>query len=202
MVLGDASPGERVALREFAASIAGRIDRFATVTAVVAEIAGPEALADVGTAVSAGGLVELVPEQVGGVEPVRSTNFILPGYLTMFIFFAAALSAEAIVRERRNHTLERLMSNGTRREAILAGKFLTALYRGLMQLAVLWIVGIFAFDIDFGVSPAAVILVSVLMVIASSAFGIMLASMVRTQNAASSAGVLVSLTLAPLGGCW
>ena len=91
---------------------------------------------------------------------------------------------------------------GTRREAILAGKFLTSLYRGLMQLAVLWVAGIFAFDIDLGVSPAAVVLVSILMALASSAFGIMLASMVRTQNAASSAGVLVSLTLAPLGGCW
>ena len=202
VVLGDASPSERVAIREFAASIAERIDRFMAVRTVVAETAGPEALARIGPGVAGGGLMKLVPEQVGGVEPVNATNFILPGYLTMFIFFAAALSAEAIVRERQNHTLERLMSNGTRREAILAGKFLTSLYRGLMQLAVLWVAGIFAFDIDLGVSPAAVVLVSILMALASSAFGIMLASMVRTQNAASSAGVLVSLTLAPLGGCW
>ena len=40
------------------------------------------------------------------------------------------------------------------------------------------------------------------MVLASSAFGVMLASFVRTENAASGLGVLGSLALAPLGGCW
>ena len=59
-----------------------------------------------------------------------------------------------------------------------------------------------AFGIDLGVSPAAVILVSALMVLTSAAFGVMLASLVRTQASASSAAVLSSLTLAPVGGCW
>ena len=53
-----------------------------------------------------------------------------------------------------------------------------------------------------GVAPAAVILISVLMVVASSGFGVLLASIVRTQRSAGSAGVLVSLILAPVGGCW
>ena len=84
----------------------------------------------------------------------------------------------------------------------MLGKFLSALYRGVLQLLVLWVAGIFVFNIDLGVSPAAVVLISLLMVLASSAFGVMLASVVRTENAASGLGVLVSLALAPLGGCW
>ena len=146
--------------------------------------------------------VELVPEQIGSIEPRSASNVTLPGYLTMFVFFAAAMSAEAIVRERRNHTLERLMSNGARRESVVIGKFLSALYRGVLQVLVLWVAGIFVFNIDLGVSPAAVVLISLLMVLASSAFGVMLASLVQTENAASGLGVLVSLALAPLGGCW
>ena len=204
VVLGSASPGEQAALRGFAGTIAGRLGQVGTVMAVVIELGGPAALAGMDPTALAGGtsLVGITPEQVGGIEQSPATNFTLPGYLTMFVFFAAAMSAEAIARERQNHTLERLMSNGTRRESVVVGKFLTAGYRGLMQLAVLWIAGIFAFNIDFGVSPAAVILVSLLMVLASSGFGVMLASIVKTQNAAASAGVLASLTLAPLGGCW
>ena len=204
VVLGDASAERQAALRALAGSIASGIGRVLKVMSVVTEVAGPEALAAVDPSglVGGPGLVELVPEQVGSIEPKSASSFTLPGYLTMFVFFAAAMGAEAIVRERRNHTLERLMSNGARRESVVLGKFLSALYRGFLQVLVLWVAGIFVFNIDLGVSPAAVVLISLLMVLASSAFGVMLASVVRTENAASGLGVLGSLALAPLGGCW
>ena len=147
-------------------------------------------------------LVTFPEEQVGDRERPNTSNFTLSGYLTMFIFFAAALSAEAIARERRNQTLERLLTNGVRRESIIFGKFLTGTYRGVMQVAVLWGVGIVAFGIDLGASPLAVILISLAIVFTSSSFGVMLAALVRTAEGASSAGVLVSLVLAPLGGSW
>ena len=151
---------------------------------------------------SAKQLVTFPEEQVGDKERPNASNFTLSGYLTMFIFFAAALSAEAIARERRNQTLERLLTNGVRRESIILGKFLTGTYRGVMQVVVLWGVGIVAFGIDLGASPLAVVLISLAIVFTSSAFGVMLAALVRTAEGASSAGVLVSLVLAPLGGSW
>ena len=151
---------------------------------------------------SAKQLVTFPEEQVGDRERPNASNFTLSGYLTMFIFFAAALSAEAIARERRNQTLERLLTNGVRRESIILGKFLTGAYRGVMQVVVLWGVGIVAFGIDLGASPLAVVLISLAIVFTSSAFGVMLAALVRTAEGASSAGVLVSLVLAPLGGSW
>jgi ABC-2 type transport system permease protein len=141
-------------------------------------------------------------EQVGDVEPFNASSFTLPGYLVMFVFFAAAMGAQEIARERESHTLERLMSNGVRRESIILGKFLTGLYRGMMQLAVLWIVGIFAFGLDLGVSPVTVVGISVLMVVVSAAFAVTLAALVKTRRSADSAAVLVSLVLAPLGGSW
>ena len=147
-------------------------------------------------------LVTFPEEQVGDRERPNASNFTLSGYLTMFIFFAAALSAEAIARERRNQTLERLLTNGVRRESIIFGKFLTGTYRGVMQVVVLWGVGIVAFGIDLGASPLAVVLISLAIVFTSSAFGVMLAALVRTAEGASSVGVLVSLVLAPLGGSW
>ena len=147
-------------------------------------------------------LVTFPEEQVGDRERPNASNFTLSGYLTMFIFFAAALSAEAIARERRNQTLERLLTNGVRRESIILGKFLTGMYRGVMQVVVLWGVGIVAFGIDLGASPLAVVLISLAIVFTSSAFGVMLAALVCTAEGASSAGVLVSLVLAPLGGSW
>ncbi|MCJ7522648.1 MAG: ABC transporter permease, partial [Dehalococcoidia bacterium] len=141
-------------------------------------------------------------ERVGDVEAFNAADFVVPGYLVMFVFFTAALSAEMIVRERQNHTLERLLASSVRREAILGGVFAGTAVKGIIQIAIFWAVGILAFNIDLGISPAAVVILSILMVLMSSAFTIMLAALVTTQRSAGSLAVLVSLVLAPLGGCW
>ena len=133
---------------------------------------------------------------------MNPSNYVIPGYLVMFVFFAAALGAEAIVRERQNQTLERLLASSVRREAILGGLFAGTALKGLIQIILFWTVGIFAFKMKLGASPGGVILMSILMVLTSSAFSIMLATLAKTRPAAIAVGVLTSLILAPLGGCW
>ena len=44
--------------------------------------------------------IQFRTDKVGEVEAENPSNYVIPGYLVMFIFFAAALSAETIVRER------------------------------------------------------------------------------------------------------
>jgi ABC-2 type transport system permease protein len=146
--------------------------------------------------------IEIESEKVGEIEAENPANWSLTGYLVMFVFFGAALSAESIVRERQNNTLERLLTGSVSRGGILGGIFTGTAVKGLIQILIFWLVGILIFKADVGLSPAAVIVLSVLMVIVSSAFGVMLATLVRTQRSAGSIGVLASLVLAPLGGCW
>ena len=206
VIVGDGiQPAEEAALRGFAQEIAARFSEGrATVNAVVAlghpERAGAvmaDLLSDTG-----GPAIGLQVEQVGEIAPFNASNFTLPGYLTMFVFFTAAMGAEALARERQTHTLERLMANGARRESLIVGKFLAGGIIGVVQVAVMWIVGALAFGIDLGASPVAVVLLSLLMVVASAAFGVMLASFVGNVRTASAAGVLTSLVLAPIGGSW
>jgi len=141
-------------------------------------------------------------QKVGEVVAENPANFVIPGYLVMFVFFAAAIMAESIVRERKNHTLERLLASSVKRESILGGIYTGAVVRGLIQIIIFWAVGILIFHADLGFSPAAVILLSILMVIMSAAFTLMLATLAKTQRSASSLAVITSLVLAPLGGCW
>ena len=208
VVVGSGGPPEvQAALNALASSIANQVNQANIVLSAMFELSPP---ANDGTLSfdpeeivgPRAPVVTFEVEQVGEVESRGASNFTLPAYLTMFVFFVAALSAEAIARERQGQTLERLLSNGVRRESIILGKFTGIAFRGLLQLAVLWVVGIVAFGIDLGVSPAAVVLVSVLMALTSAAFGVMLASLIVDIKAATTAGVLVSLTLAPIGGCW
>jgi ABC-2 type transport system permease protein len=136
------------------------------------------------------------------VEAANPSNVVIPGYLVMFVFFTAALSAEKIVRERQNHTLERFLASSVKRESILGGIFASTAAKGLIQILIFWTVGILVFKIDLGLSPAAAIILSILVIIMSSAFGVMLATLVKTERSAGAIAVLASLALAPLGGCW
>jgi ABC-2 type transport system permease protein len=155
-----------------------------------------------GSALTGESLIEFNTEKVGEVQAENPSNFVIPGYLVMFVFFTAAMSAVRLVRERQNNTLERMLSSSVGRGAIVGGTFLSTATKGLIQIVIFWAVGILAFNIDLGTSPAAVIILSMLMVIMSSAFSIMLATLVRTERSADSIGVLASLVMAPLGGCW
>ncbi len=206
VVVGDASPETQAALYGYARSIATELSRSFVAFSTIGRLSGTEVVVLPPT-------FQLAPEdfipnigfeaeRVGDIEPFQPSSFTLPAYLTMFLFFTAAMSAEAIARERQSHTLERLVSNGTRRESVIVGKFAGIAFRGVTQLAVMWVVGILAFGIDLGASPAAVIIISMLMALASATFGVMLASFVPNVQAASAAGPLVALVLAPIGGCW
>jgi len=155
-----------------------------------------------GQGATAESFIEYRTEKVGEVEEDNPSNWVIPGYLVMFVFFGAAIGAETIVRERQNNTLERLLSSSVRREAILGGIFTGTAAKGLVQILLFWVAGLLIFSVDLGNSPAAVIILSILMVIASAAFAIMLATLVKTQRSAGSIAVLASLVLAPLGGCW
>ena len=205
VVVGEAQPANEAALRGFAQEIASRFSEArATLSAVIALGSPQEAAAAMQELLSdtGGPAIGLQVEQIGEVAPFNTSNFVLPGYLTMFVFFTAAMGAEALARERQTHTLERLMANGVRRESLIVGKFFAGAIIGVVQVVVMWTIGALAFNIDLGASPSAVILLSLLMVVASAAFAVLLASFVSNVRTASAAGVLTSLVLAPIGGSW
>jgi ABC-2 type transport system permease protein len=206
---------DRAALSGLSQTIASRVGSHYVIASATIEllieqgIIAPTDSAAIGQVIGqimAGGegqsFIEYDTEKVGEVEEENASNWVIPGYLTMFVFFGAALGAETIVRERQNRTLERLMASSVRREAILGGIFTGTAAKGLIQILLFWVVGILAFNLELGNSPAAVIILSILMVIMSAAFAVMLATLVKTERSASSIAVLASLVLAPLGGCW
>jgi len=146
--------------------------------------------------------ISVTVEKIGEIEAESGINWALTGYLVMFVFFGAAMGTEAIVAERQNHTLERLLAGSVKRNEILGGMFLGVGLKGIIQVILFWLFGILVFKADLGLAPGAVFLLSFIFVITSSAFAIMLATLVKTQRSAGSVGTLASLILAPLGGCW
>ena len=196
-------PFTQAALAGLAGSISGRLEAGRTAARAAALLTRQHGGApDEASDLAAEPIVTFEIEQVGELRPFKASNFTLPGYLTMFVFFAAMLGATAITRERSNQTLERLMSNGVGGRTILVGKYLGLVYVALIQLAVLWAVGLLGFGIDLGHAPAAVIGISMVLALTSAGFAVLMSTFVRTERTADAAGVLVSMMLAPIGGCW
>lgn len=205
IILGEEEGEVPAALRGLAQSIAARISDqvlfYGAMARLGEEMALPTALA-LANGAEGGAGVEFEIVRLREATAFRAENFTLTGYLTMFVFFGATLSAEAIARERQSHTLERLLANGVQREAVVLGKFFGTALRGTIQVLVLWLVGIPLFGVVVGDEPLAVMVISVWMALASAGGGLVIASLVRDPRAARSAGILTSLILAPLGGCW
>ncbi len=196
-------PFTQAALAGLAGSIAGRLEAGRTAARAVALLTGPDGgVPDAASAMAAEPIVTFEIEQVGELRPFKASNFTLPGYLTMFVFFAAMMGATAITRERNNQTLERLLSNGVSSRTVLMGKYLGLVYVAMLQLAVLWTVGLLGFRIDLGHAPGAVIGISVVLALTSAGCAVLMATMIRTERTADAAAVLVSMMLAPIGGCW
>jgi ABC-2 type transport system permease protein len=216
VVVDPAASTTRGALNGLAANVAAQVgsEQLAANTAV--SLIVEHALTS-GNAAGLGGEIERVlgapagpsaplilfdTQKVGEVEAGNPANWVIPGYLVMFTFFAAAQSASIIVRERQSNTLERLLASSAQRWAILGGMFTGTVVKGLIQVVIFWTVGVLAFGMDMGLSPIGVIALSVFMVLVSASFSIMLATLAKTEKSAGALGVLVSLVLAPLGGCW
>jgi ABC-2 type transport system permease protein len=162
----------------------------------------PEYLALHGGAPMRPSLIEYKVEEVGRVEAEEPADYVIPGYLVMFVFIASASCAELIVRERKNYTMERLLAASVRKESIILGTFAGIAAKALVQVAVFWTAGILIFNMSLGRSPGAVIILSLLLAVMSAAFAVMLATLAPTQRSAASIAVVTSLVLAALGGCW
>ena len=194
-VFAGPDPQEQAALESFANSLAGQFQLQAALAGTLAPVVPPLAALE-------GAAPRFDNIDVGRIEPPNAADTTVPGYVVMFVFMAAAFTASEMARERKAGTLARMVTAGAAPTQIIFGRYIAAAVLGVLQIAVLGVFGVVAFGMDLGQSPAATVAVGLLMVLVSAAFGIMLASLVRTERAATPAAVLASLVAAPLGGCW
>ena len=143
-------------------------------------------------------LVEVeVPEQDDAANAFDRT---FSGILTMIVMFTVATSVAAIVEERQNGTLERLLITRLGATGIFLGKYLGSLARGFAPALLL---SALAWAINQSFSPLQflqILAVGLLMAAAAAAIGMLIAALARTQAQANWSGVTVTLVMATLGG--
>ena len=111
----------------------------------------------------------------------RLITGIMAGMLVFFVFYSGAYTAQSILREDEEGTLQRLFSTPTPRTQIMAGKFVAIFVTTGVQAIVLLIASALLFKIHWG-ALLGIAIVTLAMIVVAAGFGLALMSFVRTMR--------------------
>jgi ABC-2 type transport system permease protein len=132
------------------------------------------------------------------------TGFVLssPGMLVNFILFSLLTAGVALIQERRNFTLLRLMTTRVRRSELIAGKVVGMFALTFVQQIILIGAGQLLFGVDYLRDPAALLLMMVALSLVASTLGLLLAALLTSEQAMVATTVIISMSVSALSGAW
>lgn len=146
---------------------------------------------------------ETVPSQGGEREEAPSIGLVaVSGIAVLFVFGTAQITARSIFDEKKIGSFRRLLAAPMSKAALLSGKMLPNVIIGMIQFAVILAFGVFGLRLmglnapTLGNEPLSVVLVCLIICLCSTAFGILVAALARTEN---QIGGLTSLLVWGLG---
>jgi ABC-2 type transport system permease protein len=148
------------------------------------------------------GVQLVMAEGEGSSNPVMGFASASPGQLVTWLLFTLMAGSVALVSERKDGTLRRMISTPAPRWAILGGKLLGRLTLGMLQAAVLILFGQFALGVEWGNAPLAMALLTVCFGLMATSLGLLLSTLARSEQQASTMSLMGMFLLAPLGGAW
>ena len=128
----------------------------------------------------------------------------IPGTLVMFTLLVLLTSGAAmLVDDREKQLLRRLASAPLTRGQVVMGKWAGRMALATVQIAVA--IGVSftpLFDMDWGQALPMVVVILLVWGALCTSLSLLLGSLARTDSQAANLGVLATMTLAALGGCW
>jgi len=144
------------------------------------------------------------------VEAVEDPNVLqqnIPGYTIIIVFATAVLTAASIYDEKKVGSFRRLLAAPIGKATMLVGKMIPNFVIALIQVVVIFAVSILVLPslglerLTLGDDPLALVLVSLALALCSTAFGVLIAALVRTEGQINTMGSLGVWGLGALGGC-
>jgi ABC-2 type transport system permease protein len=137
-----------------------------------------------------------------GITGVNGAEVIVPGQVVMWAFFGVAYLATAIFAEHHWGTWDRLRASAARPIEVLLGKLLPSALLVLVQMSVLFAIGVFVFGMRVRGSWPGVALMVVVSTAFTTAFAMLLVALLRTANQVMAVVNLAAMALAGIGGAF
>ena len=122
-----------------------------------------------------------------------------PSMAVLFLMFATTLGGRRILDEREGGTLSRLLVTPTTAVQVLGGKLAGIAAGGLLQMTILLAAMTLLFGLAWSSLPG-VVLLTVALVLAATAWGILIAAWARPPGPAAPAGAALTQIFAIVGG--
>jgi len=130
-------------------------------------------------------------------------NLSLPGVLVMYLLMnLLTFGGVALAWERTHGVLRRIQVHPVARHELIGGKIYGLVLLGGVQIAVLLLAGRFLFGVQLGDALGGVLLCLAVHAWVSASLGVLIGSLVRSEDRVVGVAVLASLVMAALGGCW
>ncbi|GAB1779142.1 MULTISPECIES: ABC transporter permease [Priestia] len=134
-------------------------------------------------------------------KKVNAVTQIVPGYTVMFVFFIIITMARTFMQDRESGMLSRLFSTPMNRFHYMIGMWIPNVILVLVQITVLLTFGHFVYNLHIG-NFGAIALLSVLLSLAGTSLGLLVAFVAKSEQMAIGITQLVTLGGAALGGLW
>lgn len=195
---------------------------------ILAQRAGPEALAELGAAAGAdeaairqaAGQVQAQATELGAASPVQlrqvdlqgetrtvdALQYFAPSMAILFMTFAAASGATSILQEQERWTLQRIITTPTPRWVFMGGKLAGTYLTGVVQMVILILsTSLLAALMGreqsvWGTNYAGIALLVLAVVLAGTALGLLIAALAQTNDQANTYSTVALFVLGMLGG--
>jgi drug efflux transport system permease protein len=125
---------------------------------------------------------------------IRDLWFITPAFIAvLFQAVAMNLTALAVVRERERGTIEALLVTPVRPVELMLAKTIPNLLVVFVDAMLLWLVATFGLGVPFRGNPLVFVVLSLMTAGCGLAMGLLISTVVQTQNQAVQLGVMVNL---------
>lgn len=133
---------------------------------------------------------------------LKSVNYIVPGLIAVILMMLATiLTSATVVRERERGTIEPLLVSPVQPVELMLGKLIPYTLIAFFDVVLVTIVGVEVFHVPLRGSPALVLVLSGVFVIASLGIGLFISSIAPSQQSAMMAsGLLMQLPSMMLSG--
>jgi len=130
------------------------------------------------------------------------SQWVVPGFTVMFAFFLINIMARSFMIERDQGTLRRLLMAPFGTLPLLLGKTIPFYLTSIVQCSLLFLCGRLLFGMPWGSQPAYLIPVILCTSACAASLGLLLSTMVRTDQQIASYGTTLILLLSALSGCF
>jgi ABC-2 type transport system permease protein len=146
--------------------------------------------------------VAFVSTSPKGFSPGRrptATEQNVPAYTIFGVFFIVLTLASSFIQEKREGTFQRLLAAPLSKMALLLGKLFPYYLVNLIQIVLMFAVGVILFNMKLGNLPA-LIVISLGLAATANGLGLLVAAFGKTEAQVNGFSVLLAITLAALGG--